>query len=483
MIEGLKPYPKMKDSGVEWLGEVPEHWEVAPIGHIGQLFRGRGDTKEDEVASGVPCIRYGDLYTRHEFFIRSSKACVAPEKAAAYTSIRYGDVLFAASGETIEDIGRSAVNLLSVPACCGGDVLVLRPTMAVNPAFLGYAADAPSSRNQKASMGRGFTVVHIYASQLKRLTLAIPPLAEQSAIVRFLDYADRRIRRYVRAKQKLIELLEEQKHAVIHRAVTRGLDPNIRLRPSGVEWLGEVPEHWEVARNKTVCRVGTGHTPSRRIREYWADCTVPWFTLADVHRIRGDKVKYVRATKEKISELGLANSAAVKLAAGTVILSRTASVGYSAILECEMATSQDFVAWTPGERVNGEFLLAVLRAMRPELKRLMHGSTHNTIYMPTLHAFRMPLPPYTEQRDIARYIDDVLGEVHRARDVAVGEISCMREYRIRLIADVVSGKLDVRKAAARLPEEIDVSCDEAQDDVNAEQSADDAYTQAEPVET
>jgi type I restriction enzyme, S subunit len=246
VIQDLKPYPAMKDSGVPWLGTVPTHWDVEPVSRIGQLFKGRGGNKGDEATSGVPCVRYGDLYTRHEFFVNSTKACVSPERALSYTRIRYGDVLFAASGETFEDIGRSAVNLLAVEAVCGGDVILLRPTRALNPRFLGYAADAPSSRNQKATMGRGFTVVHIYTSELKRLALAIPPLAEQAAIVRFLDHADRRIRRYIRAKQKLITLLEEQKQAIVHRVVTRGLDPNVRLKPSGVEWLGDVPEHWDV---------------------------------------------------------------------------------------------------------------------------------------------------------------------------------------------------------------------------------------------
>ena len=184
------PYRAYKDSGVPWLGQVPEHWEVQPLGQIGRLFKGNGGSKADEVSEGIPCVRYGDLYTRHEFFIQKTKACVAPPRAPSYTTIRYGDVLFAASGETIEDIGRSAENLLDCDARCGGDVLLLRPKRDFEPGFLGYAANSPASRNQKACMGRGFTVVHIYGSELKRLILGIPPLPEQSAIVRFLDHAD-----------------------------------------------------------------------------------------------------------------------------------------------------------------------------------------------------------------------------------------------------------------------------------------------------
>ena len=239
MIASLKPYPAMKDSGVPWLGRVPQHWEVRPVGGIGSLFKGNGGNKGDEVPAGIPCVRYGDLYTLHEFFITKSKSYVSKERAGAYTPIHYGDILFAASGETDEDIGRSSVNLIEGEARCGGDVLVLRPEIPAVPRYLGYAGDSPASRWQKASMGRGFTVVHIYGSQLKRLQLPLPPLPEQSAIVRFLDHADRRIRRYVRAKQKLVKLLEEQKQAIIHRAVARGLDPDVRLKPSGVEWLGK----------------------------------------------------------------------------------------------------------------------------------------------------------------------------------------------------------------------------------------------------
>ena len=176
MIASLKPYPAMKDSGVPWLGRVPQHWEVRPVGGIGSLFKGNGGNKGDEVPAGIPCVRYGDLYTLHEFFITKSKSYVSKERAGAYTPIHYGDILFAASGETDEDIGRSSVNLIEGEARCGGDVLVLRPEIPAVPRYLGYAGDSPASRWQKASMGRGFTVVHIYGSQLKRLQLPLPLL-------------------------------------------------------------------------------------------------------------------------------------------------------------------------------------------------------------------------------------------------------------------------------------------------------------------
>ncbi len=241
MVAELKPYPEYRDSGVEWLGDVPTHWEVRHLGRIGRFSKGGGGTKEDAIEDGVPCVRYGDLYTHHQFFITASRTCVSPELAATvYTPIHYGDVLFAGSGETIDEIGKSAVNLIRGPACCGGDVIIFRPSIDAEARFLGYVADCSASVHQKACIGRGFTVVHIYSSDLKYVTVPIPPVPEQAAIVRFLDHADRRIRRYIRAKEKLIALLEEQKQAIVHdrhgsnRRANRAAVPGIQGFRGGV---------------------------------------------------------------------------------------------------------------------------------------------------------------------------------------------------------------------------------------------------------
>ena len=146
---------------------------------------------------------------------------------------------------------------------CGGDVILFRPSQQVEPRYLGYAMDCRPTAAQKATMGRGITVMHIYGNQLKYLTFPLPPLPEQIAIVRFLDHADRRIRRYIRAKQKLIALLEEQKQAIIHQAVTGQIDvrtgePYPSYKDSGVEWLGGVPMHWDVRKLKHLTRFHNG---------------------------------------------------------------------------------------------------------------------------------------------------------------------------------------------------------------------------------
>ncbi|TWG06948.1 restriction endonuclease subunit S [Streptomyces brevispora] len=168
-------------------------------------------------------------------------------------------------------------------------------------------------------------------------------------------------------------------------------------------WL--VESRWPTVPIRLVARLGSGHTPSRSKPEYWENCTKPWITLADVWQIRSGQTTVITATKEKISPLGLANSSATLRPAGTVILSRTASVGFSAIMGHEMATSQDFVTWTCGPRLDSRYLLHTLRGMAPDLKRVATGSTHKTIYMPDIEQLRVPLPPVEEQRRIADFLD------------------------------------------------------------------------------
>lgn len=487
MTSGLRPYRAMKDSGVPWLGEVPEHWGIEPIGRSGQLFKGNGGNKGDEVSAGVPCVRYGDLYTKHEFFIRTTKAYVTPERVAAYTPIRHGDVLFAASGETIEDIGRSAVNLIESEACCGGDVLVFRPNVEAVAEFLGYATDSAAARQQKACMGRGFTVVHIYAAQLKRLVLPLPPLPEQAAIVRFLDHASRRIRHYIRAKQKLIRLLEEQKQAIIHRAAARGLDPDVRLKPSGVEWLGEVPEHWEIARLKDAADVQTGLTLGKNYNGVATESR-PYLRVANV------QVGRVDLTQVKRIDVPPKEARGATLQSGDVLMTEGGDIdklGRGCVWRDEIPgclhQNHVFAVRCRQHLLASEFLVGLMASQHGRnyfqltAKQTTNlASTNST----TLRAFPIMLPPLAEQQAILDEIRKQTTGIESALVNAQRGISLLREYRTRLIADVVTGKLDVRDAAARLPDgPLETELDEADAMTDAEDAtADDLDVALEEAE-
>lgn len=188
------------------------------------------------------------------------------------------------------------------------------------------------------------------------------------------------------------------------------------LVKSGVDWIGEIPPHWDTVKSRFVARLESGHTPSRSEDKYWENCDIPWVTTSDIKKFRDEQKLYLEETENQISELGLENSGARLLPEGTVFLSRTASVGFAGIMGQDMATSQDFANWVCGDRVVPEYLVYVFRSMDQEFSRLMQGSTHQTIYMPDIRSLEMPLPPVSEQENIVSYLKNQLSTISSILD-------------------------------------------------------------------
>jgi len=221
VTRGLDPAAPCKDSGVAWLGQVPAHWEVKRLNILGQFLKGSGGTKEDITSEGLPCIRYGELYGKYDKFIEKIFNFISPKNENAYTRIYFQDVIFAASGEKIDEIGKSAVYLSFDLAVCGGDTVIFRPFENIFfGRFLGYTCDSVHSQQQKSSMYRGTTIKHIYPDELKNIIIPLPPLAEQQAIAAFLDRECTRIDALIERAEQAIVLLRERRSALIAAAVT-----------------------------------------------------------------------------------------------------------------------------------------------------------------------------------------------------------------------------------------------------------------------
>lgn len=440
-------YPSYKPSGVDLLGSVPSHWEVRELRHIGRLIKGSGGSKEDIVEVGVPCVRYGDLYTTHSFHIEDARTHVSRERASAYTPIQFGDVLFAASGEKLAEIGKSAVNLIRTEAVCGGDLVLLRPRAGVASRFIGYASDAAPSVLQKASMGHGTTVKHIYPDELRHLALALPPEKEQQAIAAFLDRETAKIDALVAQQERFIELLKEKRQAVISHAVTKGLNPDAPMKDSGIEGLGLVPQHWDVTKMKWVAKMESGHTPDKKVADYWDGGAIPWVSLNDTGYLKDHD--FITDTAYQITDAGMANSSAHLLPARAVVFSRDATIGRCAITTRPMAVSQHFIAWLCGPRLLPEFLLLRLRSMTQELDRLTTGATIKTIGMPEVRTIATPVPPLDQQKAIVARVTDRSA----AFDALVAEAEhaavLLQERRTALISAAVTGQIDVRPEATR----------------------------------
>ncbi len=439
-----KPYPVYKDSGVEWIGKVPEHWEAIKIARLGSLTKANGGSKQDNVDSGIPCIRYGDLYTTHEYVIRGSRSYISSTKLDEYSSISYGDALFAASGETFEDIGRSAVSLLREEACCGGDVIVLRPTINLDPLFLGYALDSVASKAQKALMGKGYTVVHIYADQLRDLIVALPPLPEQESVGVVLNRETARIDALIAKKTEFIELLAKKRQALITHAVTKGLNPNVKMKDSGVEWIGDVPEHWEVKPIKFIASCNDDALP-----ESASPATV--IQYVDISSVSHDE----GITGTETMLFGDAPSRARRKAmCGDVIVStvRTYLKAVASVdeLHADCVYSTGFAVLRAREgHLLPKFLkwLILNDLVIQAIESHSEGLSYPAINASELINLRVAVPGMFEQEAIAKYIDLETSRISRLIERIQDSIDLLKKRRSALITAAVTGQIDLRESA------------------------------------
>ena len=405
------------------------------------LFR-KVDRRVREHDEVVTCFRDGVVSLRKNRRVRGFTESL---KEIGYQGIRRGDLVIHAMDAFAGAIGVADSDGKGTPVYA-----VCEPGPGANAYYYAYTVREMARNQWIQALAKGIRERSTdfrfdgFGSQ----SVPLPPLPEQAAIVRFLDHADRRIRRYIHAKQKLIKLLEEQKQAIIHRAVTRGLDPDVRLKPSGVEWLGDVPEHWEVKRVKQVSQVLRGkftHRPRNDPSLY--DGPYPFIQTGEVARAE----KSITGYRQTLNERGLAVSK--MFPAGTLVMTIAANIGDVAVLDFEACFPDSVVGFVPRSGVKRDYLYYVFRAMKPELLREAPVNTQGNLNVDRIGSRGIVLPPTSEQQVIVQQIEESTLGLNVAMDRAEREIALLREYRTRLIADVVTGKLDVRDAAARLPDE------------------------------
>ena len=273
--------------------------------------------------------------------------------------------------------------------------------------------------------------------------------------MRYLDHVDRRIRRYVNTKRKLIALLEEEKQAIVNRAVTRGLDPNVRLKPSGVEWLGDVPEHWKRCRLRNVVSVVT--TGSRGWSSYASDTGPLFIRVANLNR-RSLQLRFEDTVRLNLPET--LEVTRTRIQAGDLLISVTAYIGSVGLApeELEEAYVSQHVARCqplPGtsSRWLGYVLLSTVGQTHGQIS--LYGGTKDGLSLDDVKNYQILLPSLDEQIAIVEHVDKATADVEAAIARARRQIELVQEYRTRLIADVVTGKLDVREAASQLPDEGD----------------------------
>ena len=247
----LSPYIQYKPSGVEWLGDVPGHWEVRRIRTLSMMRVSNVDKHSKENEKSIRLCNYVDVYKNDHISkdMEFMHATATPDEIDRF-QLKIDDVLITKDSETPYDIGVPALVVqTSDDLISGYHLALLRPLKnLLRGSYLFYTLNNQLIAYQLHVEAKGVTRYGLSYNAIKSVWIPLPPLPEQTAIARFLDYKTQRIQQYIDVKQKLVALLKEQKQAIIQRAVTRGLNPDVRLKPSGAEWLGDVPEHWYVSR-------------------------------------------------------------------------------------------------------------------------------------------------------------------------------------------------------------------------------------------
>jgi len=447
MIEGLKPYGEYKESGLPWIHKTPGHWSVNRLRHACEMLVSNVDkhTKPNELP--VLLCNYVDVYKNERIHprLRFMRATASKDEVSRFR-LRHGDVVITKDSEDWKDIGVPALVEHEAPDfVCGYHLAILRSRPAfVSGAFLLRTLQCHLVAAQFHVEAHGVTRYGLGHGAIKDVSVPIPPPDEQAAIVRFLDHANRKIDGFIRAKRKLIGLLNEQKQAIIHRAVTRGLHPDVPLKPSGIPWLGDIPKHWEVKRAKYVfCEMDersktgneeqlsvshiTGVTPrsQKNITMFKAESYVG-------HKICRPGDLAVNTMWAWMAALGVSKHEGIISPAYAVYRQRKPERLLSAFADHLLRISPYKLNY-----------LSRSTGLRPSRLRLYPDAF-----------FRIPiiLPPKDEQQQIVDSIAVETTALNTAIARTEREIALMQEYRTRLTADLVTGKLDVREAAAKLPD-------------------------------
>jgi type I restriction enzyme S subunit len=439
MIDGLKPYPAYKDSGLPWLGPVPAHWSVV---RNGGLFGQRSQTGYSELPilevslkTGVQVRSFGTA-KRKQIMSDLGKYKRAVKGDLAYNTMR---------------MWQGALGVCPVDGLVSPAYVVARPYPGVEPRYFAALFRTGDYMAEIDSASRGIVKDRnrLYWDQFKQMLSPEPPAAEQLAIMRFLDWANGRVESAIKAKRRVISLLVEQRQAIIRRAVTCGLDSNVQFGATGIPWIGEVPKHWEVSRvkNEFHClntkrvplnSVERGAMTARRYDYYGASGVID---RVDDY-LFDDELLLVA---EDGANLVLRNLPLAIIARGKFWVNNHAHIlkptRGSIVYLAHLLETLNYLPWISG-------------AAQPKLTQ------------DRLLSISIAVPPPEEQRAIVRHVTDQTAPLVAAIAHQRHQVELLREYRARLVADVVTGKLDVREVAATLPARA-ILPDEAGNDANS----------------
>ncbi|MDH4557807.1 restriction endonuclease subunit S [Pseudomonas sp. BN417] len=443
-----KTYQAYKNSGVEWLGRVPEHWVTKKLLYwISGYGSGTTPSKEDEYsADGLPWVTTGEL---RENTVSSTEKCVTQDALKNNSALKLhpaGSLVIAMYGATVGRLGVLGVNATLNQAC-----FAIHPSEKVRIPFLRNWFEG--FRNELLALATGAGQPNISGDKIRNLLLPCPEdLSEQLAIITHLDRETARIDALVEKKTRFIELLREKRQALITHAVTKGLDPSAKMKESGVEWLGEVPEHWDVSPVRYAVKAQAG---AIKTGPFGSQLTASEM-LGGYHKVYNQKNVIegdLSSGDNYISDEKFSQLSSFRVFPGDVLVTTRGTIGRVCVAPddielgilhpCLMRVQLDEA------KMKNEFFATLLgesHILQSQISYLSNASTIEVIYSETMASLVVPIPPLNEQRSILYFIQTHASKLDSLIRTSERSIVLLKERRSALITAAVTGQIDLREA-------------------------------------
>lgn len=430
----MKTYRNYKDSGVQWIGKVPSHWNMAKLKYDFHIYAGATPKTENPIYwdGDIIWITPAD-YKTSDKYVSQGKRTISKEGYQSCNTqiVPKGSLIFSKRAP----IGTIAI---AVNELCTNQGCLSCVPKDVSSTYFFYIISVSTEAFEL--LGYGATFKEISANDFANVKLPLPPLSEQQAIASYLDAKTKPIDDIIAKREKQIELLEEMKSTIISRAVTKGLNPEAQMKDSGIEWIGEIPEGWDVIKTSFLFQlIGSGTTPSKNAPNY-AEEGLYWLQTGDFND------NYVNDTSKYITDLAVQNCSALTLfpKGCLVIAMYGASIGKLGILNIESYTNQACCVLGREKNILIKFAFYAYKAGRKALINESRGGGQPNISQDIISHFKIPVPPINEQCNVIAYLDTETSKIDTRIAKRRKQIELLQEYKQALITAAVTGKIDVR---------------------------------------
>lgn len=433
----------MKDSGIEWIGEIPQEWSTIRLRSRFSFGKGLPITKADLTESGIGVVSYGQIHSKANI-----GTTIKPEliryvdckylNSNASSLVNNGDFIFADTSEDISGCGNCVYVDANGPLFAGYHTMILRPVEELSTKYYSYLFATDAWRSQIRAQASGVKLFSITQKMLRDALLIEPSEEEKVQIVKYLDEKCEAIDALITAKEKTNALLKERRQSIIYEAVTKGLNPDAPMKDSGVEWIGEIPEEWETRRIKYCFDVFAGATPKSGNSEFW-DGDVVWVTPADYTT----EQKYITQGRKYITQEGFESCSTELIPAGSLIFSKRAPIGLVAINMVELCTNQGCLSCVPKDGNDVEYFYYAFSCFAEQFDLYGSGTTFKEISADAFVNFPIPFPSTEEQKEISEHLRIKCSELDTLISANEATIQKLKEYRQSIIYEAVTGKIEV----------------------------------------